>query len=250
MGRLCRSLTVVLGVGVSLTVSCGRNTTQEAGCRLAPDQLKSVLDDAPVRGRLQLRVDARFEEEERVAIRAATGQWNRLVTALGHDALFGDPEVTEFEARVPDCDEGVAPGEVALVRVGPEDAEFWETKEFRAQTLGVTLRCQNSRSARSMRQIVYINHLPRQAKAVERWREGIIAHELGHVAGLRHSCDPDGDSAEYIGCARVRSEFGPEHPYRQALLFPYFYNESQEPRRLLSANDTERACALYAKGDR
>ena len=68
-----------------------------------------------------------------------------------------------------------------------------------------------------------------------------IVHELGHVAGLDHSCNSKSeDDANFIGCGS-----SPSQEYMDAVMYPFDASTSGQTRRVLQKNDQARTNCLY-----
>jgi len=68
--------------------------------------------------------------------------------------------------------------------------------------------------------------------------ESLLLHELGHVVGLLHSCNPGtGDATASVNCSLASAS------YISAVMFPALY--SDQLRRSLGQNDYNRVNCLY-----
>lgn len=68
-----------------------------------------------------------------------------------------------------------------------------------------------------------------------------IVHELGHVAGLDHSCNSKSESdARFVGCGS-----NPAQEYMDAVMYPFDASSAGQTRRVLQKNDQARSNCLY-----
>lgn len=193
---------------------------------------------------IQVIADAAFTDQQKQAIVSAVAQWN-LVSSL---LLRQDVMVLSFES-VPasvraadprDC--GGRFGDPTSFRIVKETSGTrWQSLGLKDSIPGATFRC--SQRWDLVQQIIYVNPSlinPTQVSSV-------VLHELGHAIGLDHSCQPGTGDAKFRSCGAL----APDHPYRQAVMYPSLKSISSasgmnpEVKEIPRSNDKVRAqCVL------
>lgn len=211
-----------------------------ASCQAPADQRKSFylpLEERPV----LLAIDSSFGADEISDIIAAANEWNRFTVSRGAQPAFDVRQVTPVSlhplaksADLRNCDDvsriAGSPYVVPIIRMN--SLTRWSAMSLTADVSGITFRCYARRSASA--QVIAMNMVDMKP---ELFRSHVL-HELGHVLGLNHSCNSEGDSPDYPSC----DHFGERHPYRMAVMFPKLFSEKRET---LTANDETRLQCLY-----
>lgn len=212
-----------------------------ANCQAAPDQRKSFflpLEERPV----LLAIDQGFSAEEVSDIVAAAEEWNRFTVSRGAQPAFDTHQVAPVSLHpivktedLRNCDNvsRIAGSSNVIPIVRTNSLTRWGSLGLSADTAGITFRCYSRRNASA--QIIVMNMVGMKR---ELFRSHAL-HELGHSLGLNHSCNSEGDTADYPSCSR----FSESHPYSKAVMYPKLATEKRES---LTQNDEMRLQCLYS----
>ncbi|HLD99842.1 MAG TPA: hypothetical protein VJB59_06260 [Bdellovibrionota bacterium] len=184
-----------------------------------------------------------FTEAEIGYIAGTVREWNTVGQKLfGHDLFrLGPPGAVPEGLRngdPHDCKQSIG-DQTRFYVVRETETDRWKALGFNASIPGATIRC--SAGAELSQQVIYLN-----PKLVDSNQfSSVVLHELGHAAGLDHSCMSGAGKPDYVGCDKIK----PGHPYQLAVMFPSLTrgNESVHPeiKDTLKPNDSERTQCLY-----
>lgn len=236
-GSLFALLFCVSGCGAGSSIDCGPDDQRDTYMAPLPaDQTVQVGVDPAFRGMGSPVLDA---------IQAAVNTWNDFSTKEVGYALFAptyQPTIrTEVRTAVGAefCESSsIYPDQFVILL--EDSAERWERAGLNSMTPAITFRC--TIGDQLAKQVVLVHREytdPRQYQS-------LILHELGHAAGLDHSCNSQGDSSRFRSCEGLSEE----HPYFTAVMYPVF-RVGYSPRAItdikhtLRSNDKERARCLY-----
>ena len=182
---------------------------------------------------VQVLVDSRFSSDEKKLIFSAAQNWN--------DSTRSFLKKDFFEVQV-----GTVPSDVtvrnafncnlndsSLVYVVKESSSGdWQSAGFNDGVPAATVRCSHGGA---LNQVVAIDE---NGSFDSSQYLSMVMHELGHVAGLNHSCASETDPAgvHFVNCDGL-SDW---HPYHLAVMYPHLEAKDQ-----LMPNDIQRFQFLY-----
>lgn len=258
-----RILILLCAVATALT-GCGPSGAVTKECILPPDQagtLKGRWASGPIPVAVQSNA---FSSSENAAISAAISTWNAFGKASFGRALFDAFEGGALrQSSIPrstamSCaGTGVVSGSTYTAPLTLYKATSWAyggsgsstSTGGSSSTIALTSTCPSNGSSagastvfnNGMIEINFQDYF--SAGKPQPDLQSIVLHELGHLAGLDHTCEANA-RAGMPGCGSAPQE------YRVASLFPSFASNGgngggYESRRSLNANDQGRMNCLY-----
>ena len=240
-----------LGWMAGLFLSFSACAPVEMNCPVATDQ-KSSFMAMPSGFPLQVISDPTWSSAERLALQRAMERWNIVGRQQMSETVFGEVSgvVTTLstDKALQGCDLDQGDSEKFVI-YRAESLSRWQTYGFSAVTPAVTLRCH--RGDELTKQAILVN--PSLIHSDQMM--SVFLHELGHTVGLDHSCQMEGSSTSYRGCAGLESD----HPYVLAVMFPTLKVKAPSARPLfttpgtlevkesLGSNDISRAGCVFRR---
>ncbi len=230
-------------------------------CILPQDQnqtLNGKWTVAPIP--LALHAASQFDSREISLIQAAVATWNQFGMASYGKPIFdlGNTSSPRFSTQMAglSCSNSIINSGAYTSPVVIYKSSPW-SNGYPSNAIAITSRCPgstNSNTATGGQIASYVN-----AQIELNYQEffvagkplpdlqSILLHELGHLAGLNHSCEVNA-AAGIPGCGTG----GLPQDYKLASLFPNFTRDSSsgtyEQRRALNWNDQGRTNCLYQTG--
>lgn len=189
-----------------------------------------------------------FSDAELTEMVRAAGTWNEFSEASLNVKMldFGDetaPNTSSSAKPGAICSQGILVGSAYSGSVVVYKQTAWP---YDARAMAITSLCtvDGSPFKKSYMAVMEINFEDFfVAGKIEPDLQTIVSHELGHLMGLKHSCNI-GEETGIPSCA----DDGLDPDYVSALMFPSFAADSSgrgEVKRSLGTNDQGRANCLY-----
>jgi hypothetical protein len=201
-----------------------------------------------------------FNEDEMNAINAAIATWNQFFSRSKQMPIFSTSSSPAESRSLPSsfnntlfCNSspglisnGSFSGSVVIYKLGT-----WPSSTFGSEKIAITLQCTHPSTTNNdpyafiydaVTLVNYQNFFIQGQPLPD--LETIIAHELGHVLGLKHSCENNSTITGMPDC----NLSGLDATYQSAIMFPSFtFNQNQigEQKRQLGVNDEGRANCIY-----
>jgi hypothetical protein len=221
---------------------CGKeikNEAQSSSYSLAcgpKDQHGAYANPIDARKIVTLSVDTRFSEGERKKIESAVQTWNETAREI-FKIKYQNMSSRAHPASTSDCQFVGSSNTLSMIK--ETDMGHWKSLGLTEANPGVTIRCTQSKNF-VVRQVVMLNF---ELGVKDEQIESVVLHELGHSLGLKHSCSPGVDAAEYISCLKVQEV--KNHPYQEAVMYPII--EVGTIKNKLTENDLERAACILGE---
>lgn len=193
-----------------------------------------------------------WQPDEIADITKAADTWNTFYTATqGIQVLDygtgGNAKVSAQPVPTNVCAQGILTGSTFSGQVVIYKSAKWPHPGGATSTIALTSFCTSPAKPypstyMAYMEVNYQNFFTEGHKVPD--LQTIVAHELGHLLGLNHSCDTAVNKAGTPDCSKP--DLNPD--YRAALMFPSFgFTEDLqgEQKRELFANDQGRANCLY-----
>jgi len=242
------------GLGLALLVTgCAQdlNESYVRSCVVFQDQT-GTFDGKWKVAPVPLAVEAgKFSEFEKSTIRMAVQQWNKFAQAVYHQPILdvgasGVPEVSATRSgQICASNQPMMVGNQFVSRVVIYKHSAWPYST--AEAIAITSTCPVQATPLNqfydgMIELNYRDFFVSGKRVPD--LQSIIVHELGHLLGLRHSCEASTTREGVPIC----TDPGINSTYKDAVMFPVFGFDSAgqgEKRFKPNSNDQGRMNCLY-----